>query len=73
MALKQKNSSLTEDQIAMISGYGEKLGNLDFSATLRIIIREWQEMKQLRVVAIGELPRPEGAQIVPVVHVQAED
>lgn len=72
MALKQKNSTLEEEQIQMIGEYGQALGSLDFSTTLRMIIREWQQMRQMRVMAVGELPRPDGAQAVPVVSVQAE-
>lgn len=72
MALKQKNSSLEEAQIRMIREYGQALGSLDFSTTLRVIIREWQEMKGLKVVGIGSLPRPEDAVEVPVVLVQQE-
>lgn len=72
MALKQKNSTLEETQIAMISEYGQQLGNLDFSSALRVVIREWQELKRLHVVGIGSLPRPEDAVDVPVVLVQQD-
>ena len=73
MGLKQRTSTMDEDQIRVIQEYGREMGNLDFSSALRVVIREWQEMKRMKVVAIGELPRPVDGTSVPVVHVQAED
>lgn len=72
MALKQKNSTLEEEQIQMIGEYGQALGNLDFSSALRVVIREWQEMKKLQMVGIGSMPRPVDGVDVPVVLVQQD-
>jgi hypothetical protein len=64
---------MDEDQIRVIQEYGREMGNLDFSSALRVVIREWQEMKRMKVLTVSDLPRPEDGQSVPVVHVQAED
>ena len=72
MGLKQRTSTMDEDQIQVIQDYGQRLGNLDFSSTLRVVIAEWIEFKRFRVVGISELPSPDDAVSVPVIQVAEE-
>ena len=69
MGAKQRSVSMTEEDIHIIREHGRPYG-MDFSTSLRVIIREWQEMKRMRVVGVSELPRPVDGQAVPVVMVQ---
>lgn len=68
---KQRSVSMLPEDIKIVQEHGEPM-SLDFSTSLRLIIREWQEMKRMRVVGIDSLPRPAGATEVPVILVRAE-
>jgi hypothetical protein len=61
---------LPED-IRIVQEHAQPKG-IDFSSSLRIIVREWAEMKRLRVVGIGSLPRPVDAAEGPVILAQVE-
>lgn len=66
---KQRSVSMLPEDVKIVQENGAPYG-LDFSSSLRQIIRQWAEMRRMNVVAVGELPRPEDGQAVPVVHVQ---
>jgi hypothetical protein len=59
---------ISESDLARIKAEGDRRG-LNKSASLRLIVREWAEMRRAYVTGITELPHPEGAQSVPVLQI----
>lgn len=70
--VKQVSVSMMPEDIQLVRENGVPYG-LEFSTSLRQIIRQWAEMKRMRVVAVDELPHPDGAEPVPVVSVIGDD
>lgn len=64
-----KAVSLYPSDISIVDAHVAPM-QLSFSDGVRMIIREWAEMKRMHVVKTDELPHPADAHPVPVVYVQ---